>query len=103
MRKNRKQAQQSPLGLVHSPTTIKGNPPFTSRRERELEKALERLHLIAISRDALVTADMIVKALRGRSKQVRNWIKRNLVPVAHPTGRNLYIWGDVLQALRGGA
>jgi len=68
---------------------------------KAFEQALERLHLAAISRDALVTADMIVRALKGRSQVVRGWIKTQLRPIEHPTGRDLYIWGDVLAALRG--
>ena len=101
MRRRANTKHQPLLGLVSTRDRVVGKPPFREHEDKKLTQALERVHLVAISRDALVTADMIVRALKGRSRTIRGWIKANLQPVNHPTGRALYIWGDVLAALRG--
>jgi hypothetical protein len=81
--------------------SIGGLPAPTSSYDfqRELLRTLDDIRLASISRDALVTPSDIERMLKGRSSVIRAWIKQHLYPVEHPTGRRMYVAGDVLDAL----
>jgi len=76
-------------------------PPDDELENYTLSAAILALKHALVHRDSLVTASQIEKLLRGRSSVVRSWIIQHLTPVDHPTGRALYLWGDVLDALGG--
>jgi hypothetical protein len=76
-------------------------PPEDELENYTLSAAILGLQHSLVNRDSLVTASQIEKLLRGRSSVVRSWISQHLTPVDHPTGRALYLWADVLDALGG--
>lgn len=66
----------------------------------KLAKILRRTTL---SPDAVLTVDEVIETVGGRAPVVRAWLRRAVVPLKHPTGRVIFRWGDVLNAMRGAA
>jgi len=66
-------------------------------------KLAKVLRKTTLSPDAVLTADEVIEAVGGRAPVVRNWLKDSVVPLKHPTGRVIFRWGDVLNAMRGAA
>ncbi len=64
----------------------------------KLAKILRRTTL---SPDAVLTVDEVIETVGGRAPVVRAWLKGAVVPLKHPTGRVIFRWGDVLDAMRG--
>lgn len=64
----------------------------------KLAKVLRRTTL---SPDAVLTTDEVIEAVGGRAPVVRAWLKDSVMNLRHPTGRVIYRWGDVLDAMRG--
>jgi len=83
--------------------SIGGLPAPTSSYDfqRELLRTFDDIRFASISRDTIVSPRDVERLLRGRSSDIRAWLKANVTPVDHPTGREMYIWGEVLDALRG--
>ena len=54
----------------------------------------------AVSRDAVLSADEVVEAVGGRQSAVREWLNSTVTPLRHPSGRRVYLWSDVLDAMR---
>ncbi|HOI36708.1 MAG TPA: hypothetical protein PLF11_04955 [Bacillota bacterium] len=65
-----------------------------------LAKVLRRTTL---SPDAVLTVDEVIEAVGGRAPVVRTWLRDSVVPLRHPSGRIVFRWGDVLNAMRGAA
>lgn len=68
------------------------------KKERRL--LLRTLKRRMISADALMSAEGVVDCLGGRSAVVRRWLKENVPLFPHPADRRVYLWGEVLEALR---
>lgn len=69
----------------------------------DILRKLDDVRLAAVQRDSIVSPRDVEKLLRGRSSEVRAWLKTSVTPIEHPTGREMYILGEVLDALRGEA
>lgn len=57
----------------------------------------------ALTPETIVTPAQVVELVGGRQQVVRQWLRQAVIPLGHPTGRTVYLWGDVLAALRGAA
>ena len=64
---------------------------------RAVPLAVKRLIVTA---DALLSADEVVNLIGGRKAPVRAWLRAGVPTMPHPTGRTLYRWGDVVDAMR---
>lgn len=71
------------------PSGLRTSPGFASGSPRT----------VALTRDTVVTVDDIIEFIGGRAALVRAWIRVNLCPLRHPTGRVVYLWGDVLDQM----
>ena len=73
----------------------------TSTPERLLQKALRGLKRCMVSRDALLSTEEVVEVLGGRRAEVVQWLRTaDVVPVPHPTNRRVYLYGEILEALK---
>ena len=52
-----------------------------------------------MSEAAILSAEEVVFLVGGRASVTRRWL-RQVRPLAHPSGRRVYLWGDVLAALK---
>ncbi len=66
-------------------------------------RVLKVLKRTTLAPDAVLTVDEVIEAVGGRAPVVRQWLKSSVLPLRHPTGRVIYRWGDVLDAMRGAA
>jgi len=73
-----------------------GNEPSETVGTK-LAKVLRRTTL---SPDAVLTVDEVIETVGGRAPVVRAWLKESVLPLRHPTGRVIFRWGDVLDAMR---
>lgn len=58
-----------------------------------------RLSRHTVTADALLSAEEVVELLGGRSSATRRWL-RQVAPLPHPSGRRVYLWGDVIATLK---
>jgi hypothetical protein len=65
-----------------------------------LGRFLRRLLRVSVSRDAVLQFSEVVKLIPGREADVRNWVRTRVPPLHGPCG-DLYLWGDVVEAMRG--
>jgi hypothetical protein len=61
---------------------------------------LDTLARTTLSPDAVLSVPEVVHALGGRQSVVRGWLRSDVIPLRHPSGRMVYRWGDVLDAMR---
>lgn len=61
---------------------------------------LRRLKRLVISADALLSPEEVIEHVGGRAAIVRAWLRDNVFPLRHPSGRRVYRWGDVVDAMR---
>lgn len=61
---------------------------------------LDTLARTTLSPDAVLSVPEVVHALGGRQSVVRGWLRSDVIPLRHPSGRVVYRWGDVLDAMR---
>lgn|GEM_PF-6217472 len=52
-----------------------------------------------VTADAILSAEEVVQLLGGRSSATRRWL-RSVPPLRHPSGRRVYLWGDVIAVLK---
>jgi hypothetical protein len=64
---------------------------------RVVSDALKRT---TVSADAVVTPAEVVDLIGGREGVVRIWLRNTVPALRHPTGRTIYRWGDVLDAMK---
>lgn len=53
-----------------------------------------------VSDSAVLPPEDIIRLVGGRAALVREWLRNNVVPLRHPSGRKVYRWGDVVDAMR---
>jgi hypothetical protein len=53
-----------------------------------------------VSADAVLTPADVVHMIGGREGIVRNWLREAVPTLRHPSGRTVYRWGDVLDAMK---
>lgn len=53
-----------------------------------------------VSADAVLTPADVVHMIGGREGVVRNWLRQAVPTLRHPSGRTVYRWGDVLDAMK---
>lgn len=53
----------------------------------------------AVNIAAVLSAEEVVHLLGGRASVTRRWLRR-VRPLPHPSGRRVYLWGDVLAVLK---
>jgi len=58
-----------------------------------------RLSRHTVSADAILSAEEVIQLLGGRSAATRRWL-RQVAPLPHPSGRRVYLWGDVIATLK---
>ena len=68
-----------------------------AQEERAIPTIFRRL---MVSADALLSAEEVVELIGGRKAPVRAWLRGGVPTMPHPTGRTLYRWGDVVDAMR---
>ena len=61
---------------------------------------VRQLKRLIVSADALLSPEEVVRHLGGRAAIVRAWLRNNVLPIRHPSGRRVYRWGDVVEAMR---
>lgn len=79
------------------------NENFDDGAEKVGVRLAKVLRRTTLSPDAVLTTDEVIEAVGGRAPIVRTWLKDSVVPLRHPTGRVVFRWGDVLDAMRGAA
>ena len=52
-----------------------------------------------VSASAVLSTAEVVSLLGGRASVMRQWLRR-VRPLPHPSGRRVYLWSDVLTALK---
>ena len=62
--------------------------------------ALKQIRRAAVSADAVMTASEVIEMVGGRTAVVRDWLRRSVLPLRHPSGRKVFRWGDVLEAMQ---
>lgn len=62
--------------------------------------ALKLIRRTAVSADAVMSATEVIELVGGRAAVVREWLRKAVLPLRHPSGRKVYRWGDVLDAMR---
>lgn len=62
---------------------------------------LRSLLRVSVSRDAVLPLDEVVELLHGRDAEVRVWVRASVRALPGPCG-DLYLWGDVIDAMRRG-
>ena len=67
---------------------------FTSGRE-----VPERPNRFTVSEAAVLSAEEVIHLLGGRACVTRRWLRR-VRPLDHPSGRRVYLFADVLAALK---
>ena len=64
-----------------------------------LREMPERPSRHTVSLAAVLSPEEVIHLIGGRASVARRWLRR-VRPLAHPTGRRVYVWGDVLAAMR---
>lgn len=78
---------------------MSGYETFSFNRDDDSAES-RRLSRTLVSAEAVLTADDIIALIGGRAAIVREWLKQTVTPLRHPSGRRVYLWGDVVQAMR---
>ncbi len=66
----------------------------------EVRRTLRLVQRLVVSAHAILSFEEVVRNVGGRSAEVRDWLQNAVVPLRHPTGRRVYLWGDVVDAMR---
>ena len=64
-----------------------------------LREIPERPNRHTVSLAAVLSPEEVIHLVGGRASVVRRWL-RQVRPLPHPTGRRVFVWGDVLAALK---
>lgn len=80
--------------LLIDPSGLTETTEFAVLREMP-----ERPSRHTVSMAAVLSAEEVIHLVGGRASVVRRWL-RQVRPLPHPTGRRVYVWGDVLAALK---
>lgn len=66
-----------------------------------LHQGPDRPNRHTVSASAVLSAEEVIYLIGGRAAVARQWLRR-VRPLAHPSGRRVYLWSDVLSVLREG-
>lgn len=64
-----------------------------------IREVVEKPNRHTVSEAAILSAEEVIYLVGGRASVTRRWL-RQVRPLAHPSGRRVYLWGDVLAALK---
>ncbi len=73
---------------------------FDLRGAEEARAVPLEVKRLIVTADALLSADEVINLIGGRKAPVRAWLRGGVPTMPHPTGRTLYRWGDVVDAMR---
>jgi hypothetical protein len=76
------------------------SPNVEAQLETLVRKMQHKLRRLLVSNDALLTLTEAAEILDGRAVVNRDWIRSYVQPVRSPNGRELYLWGDILDRLK---
>lgn len=67
----------------------------------ERRSILRILRRLVVSADAVLSAEEVIEEVGGRAAIVRAWLRNaEVYPLRHPSGRRVYRWGDIVEAMR---